>query len=214
LTGKITSAQRRNDFEVEQQKGIRLGFMGHITYISEEVCKLMEKCGPELSAELACYFEDEVWLEYRHGIFRETKDRDRQPLGGIRPNATHHPLGAMGKDESDGPIQRNKVINGGVVPESDDDEEEGVEGTEAILPSEGDVSNDQFARYLCQQILNDFPTGFDFSEGYTEAVEDCGWEGKEVGVVEERDMEDGGAGNVGDVEELVKSVEKKLYIQE
>jgi hypothetical protein len=116
--------------------------MGHITYISEEVCKLMEKCGPELSAELACYFEDEVWLEYRHGIFRETKDRDRQPLGGIRPNATHHPIGHMKGDDNEGPLPRNKVMNGGVVPESDEDDDDG-EGGESVLPSEGDVSNDQ-----------------------------------------------------------------------
>jgi hypothetical protein len=48
LTKLIVNAQRINDFEVEMPKGVRLGYMGHLTYISDEVCKLFEKCSPEL----------------------------------------------------------------------------------------------------------------------------------------------------------------------
>jgi hypothetical protein len=47
ITKKISNAQRQNDFEVEQPKGVRLGYMGHLTYISDEVCKLWEKCADE-----------------------------------------------------------------------------------------------------------------------------------------------------------------------
>lgn len=115
LTTRITAAQRKNDFEVEQQKGVRLGFMGHITYISDEVCKLADKCWTEL-AELDIYFNDEAWCEYKQGVFRETRERDRAALGGSRPNAP-----ALAPDE----------------PANSDDDDDGCDD------SEGDVGGDQ-----------------------------------------------------------------------
>ena len=45
LIPKICSAQRQNNFEESQPRGVRLGFMGHLTYISDEILKLLEKCG-------------------------------------------------------------------------------------------------------------------------------------------------------------------------
>jgi hypothetical protein len=56
LTALIVNAQRLNDYEVELPKGVRLGYMGHLTYISDELCKLLDKCADELDDEL-------------HGIF-------------------------------------------------------------------------------------------------------------------------------------------------
>lgn len=52
LTVEIVKAQRLNDYEVENPRGVRLGYMGHLTYISDEVCKLFEKCAPELDDAL------------------------------------------------------------------------------------------------------------------------------------------------------------------
>ncbi len=63
LISQILNAQRLNDYEVytvplmltlfsEQPKGLRLGYMGHLTYIADEVCKLFEKCSSELDDEL------------------------------------------------------------------------------------------------------------------------------------------------------------------
>ncbi len=34
-------------------KNARLGYMGHLTYISDEVCKLVEKCATDLEPELS-----------------------------------------------------------------------------------------------------------------------------------------------------------------
>lgn len=127
--------------------------MGHITYISEEVCKLMEKCDTELSPDLSSIFEDEVWEEYRTGIFRETKERDRQPLGGIRPNALHHAMGTMVGDDSDIPSVRKSVTTGSAVAESDEDNEDAEVGSGgSIIPNEGDVANDQV--YFPYQRMN------------------------------------------------------------
>lgn len=57
LIKQIITAQQLNDYNEEQPKGVRLGYMGHITYISDEICKLFEKCAPELDDELHGAFD-------------------------------------------------------------------------------------------------------------------------------------------------------------
>ena len=59
LTNRITLAQRNNDSQCLQPRGVRLGYMGHLTYISDEVVKLGEKCGDldgDLQGEFRIYF--------------------------------------------------------------------------------------------------------------------------------------------------------------
>jgi hypothetical protein len=46
---KIMQAQQSNDDAQSSTGGVRLGYMGHLTYISDEVCKLIEKCSLDLS---------------------------------------------------------------------------------------------------------------------------------------------------------------------
>jgi hypothetical protein len=46
---KIMQAQQSNDDAQSSRGGVRLGYMGHLTYISDEVCKLIEKCSLDLS---------------------------------------------------------------------------------------------------------------------------------------------------------------------
>ncbi|KAJ3383991.1 hypothetical protein HDU92_003814 [Lobulomyces angularis] len=180
LTTKITNAQRQNDYELEQPKGVRLGYMGHLTYISEEVCKLMEKCSADLKDDLNSYFQQSTWEDYLSGVYRETKERDHQALGGERPNAppTSNVIpGVTGiqngviVDELN-PTQQNQVLkkNLGQNAEDSDDEEDLDKGE--ICLADGDFASDQFARYLCQQIVNDFPTGFSFDEEEEEADAD------------------------------------------
>ena len=80
LTKRITTAQRQNDTEVyvltqslisnscrhdlfrrASPKGVRLGYMGHLTYISDEVCKLLEKCGADFNMELKGGISSSSW---------------------------------------------------------------------------------------------------------------------------------------------------------
>ncbi|TPX65063.1 hypothetical protein SpCBS45565_g05457 [Spizellomyces sp. 'palustris'] len=171
LTKRITKAQRDNDFEVTQPRGVRLGYMGHLTYISDEVCKLLEKCSEDLSQEIGDLIGAEDWQEYVAGVLRETKERDRQPLGGVRPNAgpqqNHLPLvtgvgGAFaggGMDDTD----IGASIKGDTGKRDSDDEDDldsiGT-GTSDVYVGDGDVASDQFARYLCHQIVADLPDRF------------------------------------------------------
>ena len=36
----------------KKEKGLRLGYMGHLTHISDEICKLMSKCSNQFSDKI------------------------------------------------------------------------------------------------------------------------------------------------------------------
>ncbi|KAI9324834.1 SIT4 phosphatase-associated protein-domain-containing protein [Zopfochytrium polystomum] len=101
LSALIIDAQTRNDAIEKEPRGTRLGFMGHLTYIADEICKLLEKCGADFegdtdTAGTAVVHPD--WDAYVNGVLRETKERDRQLLGGARPaqlGAPHVPVAQM-----------------------------------------------------------------------------------------------------------------------
>ncbi|KAJ3284631.1 hypothetical protein HDU76_008264 [Blyttiomyces sp. JEL0837] len=204
LTKKIAAAQRQNDYEVELPRGVRLGYMGHLTYISDEVCKLMEKCVNDFEGDAYNLVTSEEWLEYVSGVLRETKERDRQPLGGVRPTQTGGaslPMvtGAGGLDDADMGIsvaalrKKSEAAGGGSgggsgVDSDDDDDELGAGATDYL--ADGDVSSDQFARYLCQQIVGDFPDrgilggegdGSDEEREEVDVTEDAEWLGDAAG---------------------------------
>jgi hypothetical protein len=52
LTKRITEAQKESDAEQAKPKGIRTGYMGHLTYISDEAIKVYDKCGNELGEKI------------------------------------------------------------------------------------------------------------------------------------------------------------------
>ncbi|KAF0417991.1 SAPS-domain-containing protein [Gigaspora margarita] len=152
LTKRITKAQRSNDYEVEQPKGVRLGYMGHQTFIAEEVVKLLDRYAVEIGEKVREYIEAEDWQEYVSKTLRETRERDRAPLGGQRPS--NHDSMSPSREES----------------EDDDDDDT----SEAV--ADGDMASDQFARYLCQQITNDLPDKFGSSDESDDDEEE-GWMG-------------------------------------
>jgi hypothetical protein len=52
LLQQIIDSQRLCDANEEKPKGVRLGYMGHLTYISDETCKLFDKCAEDLDDQL------------------------------------------------------------------------------------------------------------------------------------------------------------------
>ncbi|KAJ3197224.1 hypothetical protein HK101_005254 [Irineochytrium annulatum] len=181
LTEKITSAQRLNDYQVEQPKGVRLGYMGHLTYISDEVCKLIDKCAADFDGDIKDLILAEEWQEYLSGVLRETKERDRQPLGGVRPTQSLQPMnvplvtgiGAFGTslDDSDIGVISSPKKESNVTGENSDEEDDDVgTGAGEAFITDGDVTSDQ--------IVNDFPDrgilggdSSDEAEGEDEEVE-------------------------------------------
>jgi len=86
LPQKIVEAQKLNDVEEKKEKGLRLGYMGHLTHISDEICKLMSKCSDQFSEKINEYINGNDWTDYINNSLQETKNRDCQALGGQRPN--------------------------------------------------------------------------------------------------------------------------------
>ncbi|KAJ1553897.1 hypothetical protein HK405_006589, partial [Cladochytrium tenue] len=201
LTRRITQAQRLNDYEVEQPKGLRKGYMGHLTYIADEVVKLIEKCTPEFRPEIRPLLVDETWPDYVTGALQSTKQRDAAALGGVRPNqgALPPPSRDFVGDDPDFPVQATSVAGaaagaagttgsvantsfstlataggdgakaggGGGGDSEDEDDESSVA---ALVVADGDVETEQFARFLCQQMVMDLPDcgilGDDGDSGY------------------------------------------------
>ncbi|KAL4808409.1 SIT4 phosphatase-associated protein-domain-containing protein [Aspergillus unguis] len=104
-TGKITQTiidgQKRSD-ETQQAKRIRLGYMGHLTLIAEEVVKFSERHPPELlSPTVMENVLNPEWIDYVEQTLSETRERDNAILGGVRPDISiGHRQGMMGTGQS------------------------------------------------------------------------------------------------------------------
>ncbi|KAK5944445.1 sporulation-induced protein [Knufia obscura] len=88
-TGKITQqiidGQQRSE-EAEKKKNMRLGYMGHLTLVAEEVVKFGERHSRETLSELVqSYIYGKAWEDYVTKTLAETRDRDNAILGGFRP---------------------------------------------------------------------------------------------------------------------------------
>lgn len=106
ITQRIVEGQNKSD-EAQALNKMRLGYMGHLTLIAEEVVKFTERHPPELLSESVL---DKVmspdWIHYVEVTLAETRERDNAILGGVRP------------DHSGGPRQTvmnavNAAIGGG-----------------------------------------------------------------------------------------------------
>ncbi|KAI6874502.1 SAPS-domain-containing protein [Hortaea werneckii] len=93
ITDRILDGQVASD-KSQAEKGMRLGYMGHLTLIAEEVCKfggrLQNPDQPDLKVpEDAMAVLERIqrpeWTSYVEGILAETRERDNAVLGGVRP---------------------------------------------------------------------------------------------------------------------------------
>jgi SIT4-associating protein SAP185/190 len=90
ITEQIVEGQRRSD-EAQVTKNMRLGYMGHLTLIAEEVVKFTERHPPEiLSQTVMDNVVHHEWVEYVERTLSETRERDNAILGGVRPDIIGH----------------------------------------------------------------------------------------------------------------------------
>lgn len=91
LMYRIVDGQMRNDEESAKPRTPRLGYMGHLTLISEDVLTSLERYPASLREEIMQYAPKGSadgkgsWDEYVTGRYRETKVRDTRLLGGGKP---------------------------------------------------------------------------------------------------------------------------------
>lgn len=96
LTERIVSAQRLNDAYVQEPKGVRLGFMGYLTFIAEETVKLLDRAGYELGHHILAMAQAPEWQEYIYQSLRDTKQRDMEPLDGNLASYGSQPTSLLG----------------------------------------------------------------------------------------------------------------------
>lgn len=85
ITAQIINGQRASE-ESQRQNKTRMGYMGHLTLIAEEVVKFTERHPPELLSETVLQrVMDQEWINYVEGALAETRERDNAILGGVRP---------------------------------------------------------------------------------------------------------------------------------
>ncbi len=96
VTTQIINGQLASE-QSQAQSQTRMGYMGHLTLIAEEVVKFTERHPPELLSETVL---DKVmsqdWINYVEGALAETRERDNAILGGVRPEVAmnNRPPGA------------------------------------------------------------------------------------------------------------------------
>jgi len=83
LVGKICVAAKENDDIAATPKGMRRGYMGHITSISTAIINVAA-ITPSLEKFLA---EHEEWQVYVKGSLQATRERESKPIGGYMPNS-------------------------------------------------------------------------------------------------------------------------------
>lgn len=66
---------------------MRLGYMGHLTLVAEEVVKFSERHPAELLSQTVMEkVLDRQWIDYVEQTLSQTRERDNAVLGGIRPD--------------------------------------------------------------------------------------------------------------------------------
>jgi SIT4-associating protein SAP185/190 len=85
VTNQIIKGQLASEKSQTENK-TRMGYMGHLTLIAEEVVKFTERHPPELLSESVLEkVMAQDWVSYVEGALAETRERDNAILGGVRP---------------------------------------------------------------------------------------------------------------------------------
>lgn len=116
VTDRILDGQRASDIS-HNDRGMRLGYMGHLTLIAEEVCKFGGRQFPAGTENaILNRIDREEWIVYVEGTLTETRDRDNAVLGGVRPeNAIGQRAANLGNISSGfGSSTSNTLANAGL----------------------------------------------------------------------------------------------------
>lgn len=95
ITERIIEGQANSD-KSQAETNMRLGYMGHLTLIAEEVVKFTERHPPELlSQTVVDKVISQEWSDYVENTLAETRERDNAILGGVRPDMAGGPRQAV-----------------------------------------------------------------------------------------------------------------------
>jgi len=142
---------------------VRLGYMGHLTLMAEDVITALEHFPLDLRSIIERFAPQPAWNDYVTGRYKETKKRDMSLLGGGKPAVTNAPRagGRWAVDEED--IKTTAVpTNGGPGVKGEfkrttttrPSRETSADFGPAPMEDEEDhgTGPPQFARYLTQEL--------------------------------------------------------------
>lgn len=143
ITEQIVNGQRTND-EHERERNIRLGYVGHLTLISEEVVKFASVFPPRaLSPGINEALENPDWQNYVATTLLYLRDQYNTVLGGQKPEGMDS-FDEEHFEESSLTSSAQQFQQRLDVDEEDEEDED-----------ESDESNsDQFSRYMNRQLTN------------------------------------------------------------
>ena len=95
ISERVVEGQQRSD-EAQAKNNMRLGYMGHLTLIAEEVVKFSDRHPPELlNQSVLDKVTSKQWTDYVENTLSETRERDNAILGGVRPDISMAPRQAV-----------------------------------------------------------------------------------------------------------------------
>ena len=95
VTERIVEGQGKSD-DAQTKNNMRLGYMGHLTLVAEEVVKFSDRHPPEMLSQVVLEkVTSQQWSEYVENTLSETRERDNAILGGVRPDMSLGPRQAV-----------------------------------------------------------------------------------------------------------------------
>ncbi|ODV88994.1 hypothetical protein CANCADRAFT_18024, partial [Tortispora caseinolytica NRRL Y-17796] len=158
ITERIIQGEKQSK-ESEETYKVRMGYMGHLTLIAEEVVKFTAQIAPESLADVVY---DKVnspeWEKYKSQTLASTRQKYNAILGGDQNEELFdgHLNDAMMTAWARSGSGRALLLQG--VGDSDDDDGADEERGEERGEEEGD--GDSFAQYMSQEINSDTQTRF------------------------------------------------------
>lgn len=168
ITNKIIEGQRLCTEYEETHNGLRLGFMGHLTLIAEEVVKFIQLYPTNTLSELIdAKIEDEIWEDYVSSVLYDTREKYNAILGGdeeeddeddeeenntFEEGLTDMLTGLILDPRVDNDFMENQFQDKD-EDEDEDEDEEGSQGRNLSDDSESD-DDEHFRNYMSQQLTS------------------------------------------------------------
>ncbi|KAK9248377.1 SIT4 phosphatase-associated protein-domain-containing protein [Lipomyces tetrasporus] len=199
ITEEIVAGTKASN-EHELKTHMRLGYMGHLTLISEEIVKFLQRYPPETlsPAVVENTINSESWNHYVNETLMQIRVRDNSILGGQRPSSEipshHHHLLTMGgmedmtgaspeEDDDDGEVAAEYSNDDGLnIHAKDDEEEDDAQSSRTGVRIGLGQGNDQWTRYMSQQMTPD-RFGSSDEDDEDEEVEEPEEEAEEADVI-------------------------------
>lgn len=88
LPERILDGHKRNELSMAGPRRIRLGFMGHMNLIAEEMVKLLDRYPTEIAEaeSISTTIPQPQWNLFVREVLQENREKEAAPLAGGRPN--------------------------------------------------------------------------------------------------------------------------------